>query len=331
MLSKQDFLDILDAVKLAPSAHNTQPAKWSYRKGFVFLELDESRCLPIADSENRDSKIGLGASLLGMKIALAKKELFLDDEIYNDDGPIFYTAKILEKENKYLSELSEFTKNRYSHRHSFKKANAADLEKMETVFSSESSCKLITDKAIVSTIAKDHDEASYSFLQKNDYFSELFSWLRLSRSEKSFYKDGLNIDSMGLSFIEKLGAMFIMRPAVFNFFKKIGLGKIVTAEAGKVSTASGILVLLASKEDGLIKRGENFYHSWLLLTKSHMAASPLSTIVDHPEFKKRWSSKLNISSDKEIINILKFGPEDLQAMPIRARLSSVDILKDFES
>lgn len=330
MISKTEFLSLLAEVSLAPSAHNTQPAKWSYKKGFVFLTIEESRCLPIADPKNHDSCIGLGASILGMKIALAKRNLSLSDEIYCDDGPVYYTGQINNQENRYLNELSFFPAYRYSHRGFFKKSSKSILANIHDVLKEEQFLKVVTDKQLIKEIASDHDKASYSFLKQESYFRELFSWLRFKKEDTNYYRDGLNIDSMGLNFIEKIGAQIVMKPTVFNFFKTIGLGQLVTSEASKVSSASGLLIVCCLDNESYLKRGEHLYHSWLLLTKLEMSASPLSTIVDDPEYREKWSAKVGLPEDGQIINILKFGPSDLKVMPKRSRLAAEQILKDFE-
>jgi nitroreductase len=64
--------DIVRAASLAPSQHNTQP--WVFRVGPAAVEVyaDRSRRLPVADPDDRQLFIGVGAAVFGVRLALAR-------------------------------------------------------------------------------------------------------------------------------------------------------------------------------------------------------------------------------------------------------------------
>ena len=328
MLSQKEILQIFDEVKLAPSAHNTQPGKWKINNTTVSLSCDSSRMLPVADSSNHDMFISLGAGVEALKISLSARSYKLVDESVNYESETIFKAAIEKDENIKTSKRFGSISKRYCHRHSFGKLASEEVRKIQDSYHDNVNTVLITSKDMIREIMQDYDEAAYSFLKGKAYFQELYNWLRLSAKHASFYKDGLNIDSMGLSFFEKLGAKFVMRPSVFNFLKRIGLGKVLTSELGKNLTASGVLFIVSDSNINLLEQGALFYREWLDLEKNNLAGCPISSLIDHPEYKKKWKNKLGLSDNQVIINALKIGPYTENLIPKRCRLDTDQILSE---
>jgi hypothetical protein len=69
-LSPRDVAAVLETAGLAPSVHNTQP--WAFRVTPEVIELhaDPSRRLPVADGQDVELRIGCGAALLNLRLAL---------------------------------------------------------------------------------------------------------------------------------------------------------------------------------------------------------------------------------------------------------------------
>ena len=322
MLNEQEIKDIFSEVALAPSAHNTQPAVWKINNSKVELEFDMKRELPIADPKNHDLYLSLGASIEGLKISLRKYGYALDK--IESDQQTHFKAEIIKTDPAEM-ELYQFLDKRYCHRDPFVKANADDVNNLNNYIESTKHL-FVTDKAILEELMKDYDVAAYSFLKQDNYFDELCQWLRLSSKSKYYYKDGLNLDSMGLNFIEKLGARVVMRPGVFKVLKMLGLGKVATDEYSKNMTATGVLLVL-SNSDSLFEQGAEFYRTWLKITEFNMAGCPLSSLADHKDLRDKWIQKLDISKELKLVNILKVGPYEDRRKPKRCRLDFSEIIR----
>lgn len=69
-LTADQVRQVLEAAAQAPSVHNAQP--WSYQvfPDRIELRADLSRRLPAADKDDRELRLGLGASLMNLKLAL---------------------------------------------------------------------------------------------------------------------------------------------------------------------------------------------------------------------------------------------------------------------
>jgi nitroreductase len=70
-LSNEDFDTVVRAAACAPSMHNTQPWRFRQTDGAIELSLDPQRQLPVADVSGWASRIGCGAALFNLRLALA--------------------------------------------------------------------------------------------------------------------------------------------------------------------------------------------------------------------------------------------------------------------
>ncbi len=62
----------------APSAHNTQPARWRILPDARVMLFEDTRTrLVIGDPDGRDSRVALGAAFEGLQIALSRRGLGL--------------------------------------------------------------------------------------------------------------------------------------------------------------------------------------------------------------------------------------------------------------
>lgn len=70
-LTGTELDQVLAAATRAPSLHNSQP--WSFRitPERIEIHLDHDRLLPVADPDGRESRIGCGAALFNLRLALS--------------------------------------------------------------------------------------------------------------------------------------------------------------------------------------------------------------------------------------------------------------------
>jgi nitroreductase len=70
-LSREDFDAAVRVAVQAPSMHNTQPWRFHQTDGAIELSLDAGRQLPVADASGWASRVGCGAALFNLRLALA--------------------------------------------------------------------------------------------------------------------------------------------------------------------------------------------------------------------------------------------------------------------
>ncbi len=325
MINQYEFKSIIQRVSLSPTAHNTQPFRWGLNNNIIKMTIDSKRKLPIADPSDHDLWISAGCIGLGLKIELNDRGLKVSDIKIEEDG-ITYVVSEESELNHEMRDLSASVEKRYCHRDIYKKKTSFDKNDLSVLDSKNSS--FIKDSKVIKKIAKAHDKSTYFFLKKEEYFKELCMWLRLRQKSENYHWDGINLCSMGFNFLEKFFAKYVMSPKVFSFLKMISLGEVITAEASKVATSSGLMAIHIDTEASNLEAGEVFYKKWLEMTALGYTGSPLSTLIDHPKYNKKCREWFNIPSNHKLINILKVGPTDLLNQPKRCRLPIEKIIED---
>jgi nitroreductase len=65
------LLELLDAARRAPSAHNTQPWRFGLADAAIHLRADRIRALPVNDPHDRELTVSCGAALATIEVAAA--------------------------------------------------------------------------------------------------------------------------------------------------------------------------------------------------------------------------------------------------------------------
>jgi hypothetical protein len=67
------LLEVLDAARRAPSAHNTQPWRFGLTDAAIHLRADRIRALPVNDPHDRELTVSCGAALASIEVAAAAR------------------------------------------------------------------------------------------------------------------------------------------------------------------------------------------------------------------------------------------------------------------
>ena len=325
MLTKEQIKDIQVLTNLYVSAHNTQPAQWCYENGHWILTDDKTRKLPFADPTGKDHLISLGSSVESLNITLSKYKYQLKNTFTQLTPNFRVDYKMQSCEQK--DPLLPFLKQRKSYRGVFKKASMDKKNQLLDRFLEDKNIILIDGENQIQSIAEDFDKANYHFLSKKSYLSELYSWLRFSKGESEFFEDGLNPDAMGLNALESIGARFVLKPNVFEQFKKLKLAPHLISEKTKICSATAIAFLVAPTEMSFLDQGRLFYRKWLEMTEIGFSLNPLSSLVDWPNTYNIYKNALKLDDQKIIVNAFRIGPTP-NKLPGRYRRPLESVFKE---
>jgi hypothetical protein len=331
-LSNEEKLKLVQAFSLAPSAHNVQPLKWQFldQEDTILIHTDLSRMLPIADAHHRDLFLSLGAALLGMEInllsyglSISSHELISDMHQYRNleqkTVPLL-KVKLIDAEKK-VHPLTPALEKRFTFRGILKKISTPTDEKLKNWIKSNEDIFLVGDKKSIKEVSKVFDATTFHFITKPGYLAELYQWIRFAPSHSKWNNDGMNAVSLALSSIEAFFAKYILKTKVFELFRKVGLGAIITSESPKVNSSSYLLAIVGEDNKDYIQHGKIFYQRWLELSELGLYGSPLSLMADL-ESSREFALKLfGAPKGSDLINILRVGqlPENY-TLPERARL-----------
>ena len=93
-LAPADFATVVEAATRAPSMHNTQPWRFRLQPGYLDLLADPDRQLPQADASGWAARLGCGAALFNLRLALAARGAPASVALYPDRDEPHLVARL---------------------------------------------------------------------------------------------------------------------------------------------------------------------------------------------------------------------------------------------
>jgi nitroreductase len=222
----EQFTHLLRYAVLAPSSHNAQPWQFRLFERGIALIADYTRRLTVADPDNRELLMSLGAAIMNLRIAAAHFG-FTCNVQYNhstrNDEPIAFATLDRVAERKQPSEsldrLFFSIAKRHTNRHPFLAARVPGSLLGHLLNLAEN-----TDASIfVSTDARRNMEVAHLVahaerLQQADpaFRKELADWLRPNRTQKT---DGITGAAFGISDVGSALAPWAVKTMDFGGFR----------------------------------------------------------------------------------------------------------------
>jgi hypothetical protein len=300
----QELIDhILKIVSRAPSAHNTQPVSWKFSQNKIEMYISENRLLHVSDKEMRDIHLAAGAAFFLLRGALFEEGLKpnnikLHPLVFKNGKALYLETETSALQGEKRIFNLDLLKTHACYRGKFEKGKKAiALKTLNTV--------VVDDPGSIKKIAELYDNAAAFFLSQKEYAEELWSWLRLDRSDKRYYRDGLNGDMLRLDSILLFFSRFLMKPQTLFWLGKFGLIKTIITEAPQNLSAEGYVLLVRDESKTLFDQGQDLMAMWFELEESGRHFCPVTSLIDHSDFQKKLAYISQV--DKEIIHVLRMG------------------------
>lgn len=321
----------------APSAHNTQPARWAVDAGgSVVLVEDVSRWLAAADPTRRDQLLSLGAAWEGMDLALSRMGLGLGapDVVSTGPGgagdrartgPLRPVARASLVAGASPDPLADVVARRRTWRGSFPAASAAETDSVRSALEALPGTTWIGDPTAITRLADLFDACAVEALAPPPVLRELRAWVRLSSTEIHRARDGLTAPALRIpTWVAPLVGQ-LLRPRAFAVLRACRLARPVLSEGGPTRSAAGIVVLCRHPDQGLLASGRRLYRLWLTLTGAGFAACPMSALLDVDE---GIAGLFELVGDDPGIPfaVLRVGPAPSHPTPESPRLHPEDLL-----
>lgn len=321
---------LVGGANLAPSVHNTQPARWCFEAdGSLALLADPLRRLAVGDPEGRDLAVSCGAALEGMLITLAELGLGAGTIAEVDEdapGGLRRLARFEVTEGAQPSGMAEALRSRATWRAPFLAVGTDKARELEAWAGERPDMTLVAapeDKAFLAGLA---DEASLRFLRDRAFRLELLGWMRLSRSDPAYGEDGMNLDALHLSSMEGFLARHMMGGALFSLVDRLNLSALLFGERGRTISAAGILLFHRPFEETPLQSGRAFHRCWLELTRMGLSAWPMAVLADDPDCAGECRRRFGIGEGRRLINALRVGRAG--GTVGRARLKAESLIVD---
>lgn len=317
--------EIVRAAIASPSVHNVQPARWHINGESVLLLEDTSRRLGVGDPTGHDAAISLGAAAEGFALAASKRGLSAHVERAEGEyagHPI--VAKITLEEGGAPEPLADHLATRASWRGPFKAPSRSDREEAATLAAQDRT--VVSEPQLIGQIAVLYDEASFGFMRRDGFRTELRHWMRLRRRHPRWSRDGLNAAAMKLSGLEAWGAGLVLGP-LFKPLAALGLAKSVLAEKSSFANAAGVVLFHRPRGEDPFESGRAFHRIWLEIEAAGFGSNVLAAIADDETIASRVGELASLPSGDRLVSAFRIGRRDGDGFA-PARLPLEDVLVD---
>jgi nitroreductase len=319
-LTADDFSALVETANLAPSVHNTQPTRWRLNAdGSVLVFEDTTRRLPIADPAGRDAAVSHGAAIEGFALACAAFGTAVHAEPF--DGPaeaaLRPVARLTLTADSPVDLLVAHVPARRTYRGVFTKTRPpADLD----LLTAASDVTLVRTPPGVALLAQLNDESALRTYRDAAYRSELRSWTRLSRRHPSWARDGLNAEALEMSRLQAAGAGVVLAPHVFETLDRIGIGRVLVAEAAVVRSSQAVALFHRPATEDPLLTGRRFYRLWLEFESLGLSAAPMSVLADDEQTSAIIAREFELPAGRRLINAFRLGVPPQRTLAPKPRL-----------
>jgi len=316
---KSDETKILHLASLAPSGHNTQPWIIKYLGPHHWIiASDSSRWLPAVDPTQRETILSLGAFVQNLEYAALNEGYYTnfkmlatscqDEDIaevklVKESVPSFDISKIRLRRTVRSGYLNDLLRTEDLHH-----ITGIEKDYWHFIPRGTSEYRWINEQTI---------EANRIQVNRDAAQAELSEWIRFSRADVKQHLDGLTTAGMEIRGIPAwIVRNFYNRDKVMSSsFRNQSLDKVKE----QVAQSAGWL-LLTSKSNSvvdLMEAGKRFERMLLRIRERKVAVHPMTQILEEPETKLAFYSKLRLTG--EIQFILRLGYLDAYPDPVSVR------------
>lgn len=321
-LTREETLRLVSEAGRAPSAHNTQPARWRFPGGGrVELWEDTRRRLPVGDPEQRDGRAALGMAFEGMALALSTRRLALGPPDLDPApehggvvggptggaGPLRRVAVAEIRQGEPSDPLAEWVPRRHTYRGEFAPAGEGLGRRLRRHLAADSDVVTVDGEAEQRWVGRLHDRCSLEFLRRPAYRRELSRWLRLSPRDVGWDRDGLSADCLAVSALEAWLARWALRPSILGLLVRCGLARPVVSEAAAVRSATALAILHCAADEDPFDAGRRWYRGWLGLCREGFSVCPMSALADSSRGCRALRQRYALPEDRRILNVLRIG------------------------
>ncbi len=308
------FAHILESAGRAPSAHNTQP--WLLKETQDGLEvwLCESRTLPFADSSYSDVLHSIGACIENIRLTL---ESFGFAMTYKTPNSITFSEPIAyirweEHGNTSDKSLYHMIPIRRTSRLPYEPKEIPNtiIEELQSACAPALKLYTITDRLKIHNIQKLTKEATLIQFEDTNISTELYSWLRFSKRDSRWYRDGLNAACLGLNRLESLATKYLLAPKVLKILCSFNLHRIIFSNAQQHAPQTNTICLLTTKNTDIASRieaGMTLQRIWLLAAKHGLVTHPLSAATDVPQTCAHVKKQFGAPQEEAHVNVFRIG------------------------
>lgn len=316
-MDQAQFERIVGRARLAPSVHNTQPARWRLNDWAVELWCDTQQYLQVGDPEGRDAALSCGAALEATVLAMAAEGIGVEvTDLWGapGEGALRPVARLDQRGGAKSDPLAALLEARFTHRGGFGAKRLRDWARGDMV--------LVTDDATQTWLAELNDMVSLAALRDDAFRAELLQWMHLEGKAAS--PTGMSRDALRMTPFMARMAVKVLGPW-WPILDRLRLTGVLTAEAKATRSAAAIACFHRPINESPIETGRAYLRLWLEATARGMAGWPMAALADTNRSRDAICGRLGLGQDRRLVQVIRFGEADHTAPP-RARLPVSDVI-----
>lgn len=318
-MTADEITGFIAEASLAPSVHNVQPARWRVESDGATLFEDASRRLVAADPHGHDASISLGAAAEGFRLAAGRAGYGVDAELLDRPaiGGLRPIARLRLTPDGEADPLAAIVTSRASYRGAFVPACDAAREAASALVADDAA--VLATPTLLLEAGRQLDAASWTFMRDDGFRHELLSWMRLSRRDPNWSRDGLNAVAMAMGRMEAAGAALVLGP-LFSPLAIAGLARPLLAEGSRIAKDTAILLFHRFDGEAPFTSGAHFYRLWLRIEAAGFGAAVLAALADDAG-ANAWAREVGrIPAGHRLVNAFRIGRRPAGQAAARARL-----------
>ncbi len=278
----------LEAARLAPSGHNTQPWRFTWNSNELTVGWEAERDLTAGDPGGRYLLTSLGAAV--ESFALAAAERGVEARFHARFDRELRMAGVLEavqrRGRSACGELAAMIPRRKTTRLPFEPARpgSVHLGGLQRVADCGGlQLRFTADPGHIRSLAETVAAGTERNLSAASVATEFCRWLRFPGDQRP---DGLSATALEYNALETLAARVLLRPRALRAGHYTGLNRRMAATQARLALATpifGLLTAAASDPAALIQAGRIMQRVWLEATRHGLRVHPMTAGIDYPD------------------------------------------------
>jgi hypothetical protein len=299
-------LALVSAAILAANGHNTQPWVFRVSNSRIDLFADETRNIGAIDPLSRELHIGLGCALENLLLAARANGYDSWLTLTPDSANPTHAARIdLSLGGTDISVLYEAIPHRHTNRHAYDLARPVSretLDALQALGDDDTEVQVIwfatvEERGRVGGLLVAAAEAINADTEQAA--DNIDTWLRHDRVAIQRYRDGLTLDTAGLSAFELAAAKLLPRPSLAS-----SKASWLQAEARQAATAAafGILAVRDDWDVGQrMRAGRLWQRMHLWITDKGLAAQPMNQMHERADREEQLGIASRFGDDLKVL------------------------------
>ncbi len=328
LIDEAEFFEIEDPVQqkefllryavLAPSGHNTQPWVFHIVDAGIEFHADLSRRLPVADPNDRELMISIGAAIANLRVAAAHfgfETTVLYSPTNDPDAPLALVAvrETCNPDPGLLQHFAAITK-RHTNRVPFE-PREIEPDILSRV------CELVDGSELTRFVLPQERTRAAELVEEGDrrlladpkWRVELAHWVRSNDTSEA---DGLCGDAFGIP-----GPLSALAPWLVRSFD-VGDAR-GRADRTLATNAAGLIVLIGDDDrTALLRAGESLEYLLLALTSLGVQYAFLNQPIQVPELRRELWDLVRTPKPPQVLLRIGYAPPTHHAAP-RRRVDTV--------